>query len=282
MQFWIDHDVEYGSKRADFLRYSYKEFVESVKGADSYTLWLAPGLHDQIMWAWLVQLFSLHGIKWENVQIKHLFNEQNSRFPYVGLGELWSDKFSLCQDFKMEKKHLDFLKLAYAALTHNTPELLLDICNEKDCVLPEFQKGLKSYLMLFPDCKSGLNAIDEAMLSGCKDGQLKSARIVAEGMTSEAYSNQLAISDSYIFSRLVKMTQFHSKYPLVHMHGTVKNVSSMRYTEVSITDLGKEVLSGMKNYVELNGINERIGGVHLSSQDNETLWFYKEGNLIRA
>lgn len=54
----------------------------------------------------------------------------------------------------------------------------------------------------------------------------------------------------------------------------------MNRTNVSITELGKEVLSGSKNQIALNGIDEHIGGVHLSSENDSANWFYHNGKLI--
>jgi hypothetical protein len=56
----------------------------------------------------------------------------------------------------------------------------------------------------------------------------------------------------------------------------------MRSTEVAITDTGKKVLNGEENNIELNGIDEYFGGVHLSSEQNTDLWLYKNGTLIKT
>ncbi len=66
-----------------FTHYPLNEFLGHIKTADHFTLWLSPGTHDQIMWAWLTHLFDLYGKTWKNVQVKHLFNDERY---YCSLG----------------------------------------------------------------------------------------------------------------------------------------------------------------------------------------------------
>ncbi len=85
----------------------------------------------------------------------------------------------------------------------------------------------------------------------------------------------------YLFHRLIRLSQLHCTRPLVKIVGEIKDISSMRFTEVMITDLGTEVLSGRLNNIDLNGIDEQIGGVHLCSKNNTADWFYSDGTLIK-
>jgi len=53
----------------------------------------------------------------------------------------------------------------------------------------------------------------------------------------------------------------------------------MRGLSVTITDAGQQVISGAANAVELNGIDDWIGNVHLSSAANR-VWFAGGGHVI--
>jgi hypothetical protein len=51
------------------------------------------------------------------------------------------------------------------------------------------------------------------------------------------------------------------------------NEDPMRFTEAAITELGQGVLAGEANHVALNGIDEWVGGVHLSAR-GVSPWVY--------
>jgi len=52
----------------------------------------------------------------------------------------------------------------------------------------------------------------------------------------------------------------------------------MRDTQVRVTEAGIDVLDGRANAVALNGIDDWVCGVHLSSEENR-VWF-REGDLL--
>lgn len=273
--FWKEHfhfDIE-------FFRYSLSEFLDGLKKANQFTLWLSPSAHDQIFWAWLTHVFEDLSIDWDNVNIKHLFNRKDSKFPYITLGELRPKEFSKCEDFNFTQTHIEELKEAYEVLCFADPKKLSDYVH-KESSLPELNKSLRAYLKFYPDSKTGLTIAEKALLTACKDNRLKSARIIGEAMMSDEYDNCLAFGDSYLFRRLVNLSQHHMKRPLVEFYGTIKSSHSMRWTEVNITDFGKEVLSGKKNNLIHNDSDDYIGGVHLSSNQNTNRWFYENGNII--
>lgn len=278
--FWRYNSFQYDDY-LKFMRFALDEFIYNLKQADSFTLWISPGAHDQIMWAWLVHLFEEYGIDWANVEVKHLFNKENSVLPYMTLGELGPKEFKISESFKIEECHTSTLYNAYEALISSTPEKLVTICDTKEYCLPELQQSLKSYLKFYPDPKTGLTVSDRVLLSNCSEKRLKSARIVGYSMMDDAYEKRLLVGDGYLFHRLIKLSQRYSKNPLVELYGDIKSNHSMRWTEISITEQGKEVLAGHKNNIELNGIDDYIGGVHLSSEKGTAQWFYDNGTVVK-
>ncbi len=55
----------------------------------------------------------------------------------------------------------------------------------------------------------------------------------------------------------------------------------VRDYSVSLTDAGIAALAGNANFVELNGIDDWIGGVHLDSNTGN-VWFRDGDRLLRA
>jgi hypothetical protein len=51
-------------------------------------------------------------------------------------------------------------------------------------------------------------------------------------------------------------------------------------SEVRLTAFGERVLDGKANFVDVNGIDDWVFGVHLQS-DAGRVWFHRDGDLIR-
>jgi len=49
---------------------------------------------------------------------------------------------------------------------------------------------------------------------------------------------------------------------------------------VRLTPFGERVLAGEANFVDANGIDDWVAGVHLQS-DAGRVWFYDDGQLVR-
>jgi hypothetical protein len=57
------------------------------------------------------------------------------------------------------------------------------------------------------------------------------------------------------------------------------DLSSYRGCEVRLTSAGEAFLEGNKNFVEVNGIDEWVAGVHLNSRTRE-VWFRNGETLV--
>ena len=77
------------------------------------------------------------------------------------------------------------------------------------------------------------------------------------------------VGDIYLFHRLKNLARQQAKNPLIHINSIDL---PMRETEVQISEFGLEVLDDQHNVVEVNGINDWVGGFHLDSSTGGT-WF---------
>ena len=55
---------------------------------------------------------------------------------------------------------------------------------------------------------------------------------------------------------------------------------SIATAEVRLTPFGQRILDGQANFVDANGIDDWVFGVHLQS-DAGRVWFHRDGELIR-
>jgi hypothetical protein len=73
------------------------------------------------------------------------------------------------------------------------------------------------------------------------------------------------LGDMHLFHRLIGMAAARS--PLISVTGSR---TAMRGCEVKLTSFGQDVLAGNANNVRENGIDDWIGGVHLSAESHVT------------
>ena len=67
--------------------------------------------------------------------------------------------------------------------------------------------------------------------------------------------------DLYVFDRVQRLSQHYATKPLLEFSGSRQHI---RASEVHLTDFGRDVLAGHANAIDENGIDDWIGGVHLS------------------
>jgi len=83
------------------------------------------------------------------------------------------------------------------------------------------------------------------------------------------------VGDLWLFDRLRRMAT--APQPAVVLEGN--DTTSMRGTDVQLTEFGRAILRGRANFVHANGIDDWIGGVHLDSASNRVWVRDGEGAL---
>jgi hypothetical protein len=84
--------------------------------------------------------------------------------------------------------------------------------------------------------------------------------------------------DVLLLWRLRRLADPALRHPAVTISG---GQGSMAGAEVHLTDVGERVARGEVNFVELNGIDEWVGGVHLDSRVGD-VWFHRDFDLVRG
>ena len=83
-------------------------------------------------------------------------------------------------------------------------------------------------------------------------------------------------SDVILSSRISRLGSPQLAKPLLHLEpDTTSADPHMR--AVNLTEFGEAVLAGQANHLAVNGIDDWVGGVHLSSR-NSNVWRYDETN----
>ena len=164
---------------------------------------------------------------------------------------------------------------AWDALTSPDPLVLNNFAREH----PEANRWLKLALQLmtrrFPDRRTGLTYWDHALLSRVGKRGPGMSQIIGFTM-AETFDQGDNVGDWYLFGRVLRMGR--CPQPLVKLEG---EQTSIRNTEATITEFGKEVLKGAASSYPANPIEDWAAGVKLSSADG-VVWFNDGGKLVRG
>jgi hypothetical protein len=128
-----------------------------------------------------------------------------------------------------------------------------------------------------------VNRTEEAILKTVQDGNSKSGKIFA---AAQACEESRFMGDGLFWLYLARMTQ--SKRPLRRAsHGgfvlpsLYASLPEFNEQQIVITQAGERVLANELDWIEINGIDKWLGGVHLTTA-NLWRWDRKAQSLVRT
>jgi hypothetical protein len=166
--------------------------------------------------------------------------------------------------------------MAWEAVTAPEPDALLAFLTEPNPALPLLRRGLSALLYHYPDRGTGLNAWEYQLLTYVRNVGPKASRVVGYTMAHDM-DFPAWMADNYLFQRLRRLGDGAVPRPLLTLSG---DTTTLRGTEVRLTQHGDAILAGGGNAVEWNGIDDWVAGVHLDSR-NGRVWFHNEQTLVR-
>lgn len=281
---------EWRGIREEYLRTLYPEFqfsfagfhrdllsnTETVREAESVTLWIGTGLAEQLLLSWMVQLFRVLGTDPEKLRVI-----QFSHDPITG-DEIQSPGILNPEALKahppamsLDETALASLESAWAAVTAPEPDKLLAFLKAEPGPLPFLQRSLHSLMYRFPDVATGLGRWETELLKQIAEQGPTAVKVI--GFTLVRSLDGLDwVGDAFLFSRLRHLSDQSVRQPLISLSGDPAN---MRKAEVQLTAAGADVLAGKLNFVTANGIDDWVCGVHLDSIAGQ-VWFQQNGVLV--
>jgi hypothetical protein len=175
---------------------------------------------------------------------------------------------------KLSRKNAELYAEIWTAYAGSDLQKLLAISSDRNAL--ELTMGCLAYLhRRLPSRFDGLNEIDHELPQYTIAQTPSAIRGIADTMGHDETPDM--IGDLYLFARLKLLSSEKLKYPLIKIDNPT---NSMRKCTTSILPIAHEILAGRANMIELNGLNDWIGGVHLTA-DN---FIYREditSNLTR-
>ena len=277
-KYWNDLDNE---SIAESLSYSeldrdfYRNFSQ-IEEADEYKLWIGTGLSDQLLLAYFVNLLTYHDLGISKLAVYQFEKIRGKKFEATGLGLLNPDQISHHPaPYKLNEEQIEHAKLAWEAVTDNSPEKYFHFMSSDKGALPLMKRAMSYLLYRYPKANNGLSYWDETLLKYSEKYGPNAARIIGYTMT-DCMDGLDLVGDFYLLSRLKGMGQPELCRPLIKANAL--NLP-LRETKVTILPDGLKALEGKINIIKENGIDDWICGVHLDSL-NKCVWVRNHNDEI--
>jgi len=274
-----------GIPTADYVRMCEEQerTLSRCRQHEEIVLWFEHDLFDQTMLCYLLHRFAR--LPLERTRLSLLcIGAFPGLEPFRGLGELSSDQLSALMSSR-EPVGRDVLALGSAvweAYASSAPSPLLDLLQGDTAALPYVREAFRLHLSRFPSTRNGLGIVEQTTLERIREGASDPLKLFAE---VGRQLHGLGMGDLSYWHCLARMSQ--GAYPLLRIEGLRRFPSyrepepSFRQCTVILTETGNRVLSGEKDWVELNGIDEWYGGVQLQGHAVPWRWDSYEGRLVK-
>ena len=211
-------------------------------------LWFEQDLYDQLQLLEVLNWFEKHMSK--HVKISLVLTDRH--FADYSFQELQDAQL---KQHIMIDKHFKLAKEAWSALSHTTPILWFNLLSKPISDLPFLKNSVQRLLEEFPNTMNGLSRTAHQALLTISKGKEKQRHEIF--MESQKQEKQPFLADIIFW----KILDDFIKYKLI--------IQNENNNNIYITDLGKDVLRGRKNWITIKEIDHWVGGVHISK---ESLW----------
>ena len=280
---------EWLSVRAEFLSEASEMDAANVRGdlsaqdeklarasaSDEVILWFEHDLFCQINLIYLLNRFSHQNMGKARLSLICI-GEFAGRENFRGLGELSAEQMASLFDTRHEvtEAEMSLAEKAWSAFCSPDPRRIEDLMAEEMSALPYLRSALIQHLARFPSVSNGLGRAENRLLEIVSEGITDFMRLCKAFFDREpAYG----LGDYQVWHDMKRMAS--ASQPLVKITGfddsdSASFSSRIHKTSFDITQTGMDVLNGNADFLDMNGIDLWLGGVHL--RDKENLWRWDE------
>jgi|SRR5215510_915222 len=243
---------------------------------DETILWFEHDLFCQVSLIYLLDWFSQRLSDQDKLSLICI-----GEFPGIddfrGLGQLSGEQLASLFDNRREvsKSEFSLASKAWAAYCSPTPEDILRLIESDSTAMPFLEGALRLHLSRFPSRVNGLGRIENKALDLISRGAVAFKSLFPRFASEEP---TYGLGDSQFWFALCRLE--NATDPLITISGLDtgdEGIKANKYLDASmeLTELGRDVLEGKRDAIEINGIDNWLGGVHLVA---DKVWRWDEGN----
>jgi len=220
---------------------------------DRVELWFEHDLYDQLQ---LMQILSAFYTELPHVDVYLVqADDYLAEIDMTALSSLSE------QAVLIDRSQKEYAHQAWRAFTSDTPDLMNDLL-QKDAPFQYMQKALERTAQEYPNAVNGLSLSGIYALRPLLEKTTPIKTLFKEMQKSEEAKFMGDLSFAHMMDGFIKAG--------VTMISGAKSLDEIDYMdffnqEISLTPFGRDVLKDKDNYIEANGIERWIGGVHLKS-----------------
>ena len=255
------------------IKQSFIERDNTLKSFESYDkviLWFEHDLYDQLQILQILDWFHGHYPVTKSLSI--ICVDQ-----YLGL--LSPDEMlSLFEhEVPVTESHLKLSNTAWAAFSSGTPENWFALLKSDTKILPFLRGAILRMLEEYPSHSNGLSRTAQYALSIIEKGDKSPERVFSQYQETE---ERKFLGDSSFW---ILLNEFLESSPalLTLSDGEMLDITPKPDDELTISTIGKEVLSGERNWLDIIKLDKWIGGVHLTPA-NIWCWDSETNSLINS
>ncbi|MCM3903581.1 MAG: hypothetical protein ND866_17905 [Pyrinomonadaceae bacterium] len=247
---------------------------------DEVILWFEHDLFCQINLLYLLNWFAEHNLA--NTRLSLICIGEFPELPnFRGLGELNPEQMASLFDTRHEVSNAEktLSSAAWQAYCSPDPTAIQTLLETDTSAMPFLKRALQLHLERFPFVSNGIGRIENRALEFIREGVQTFIDLFSRfGDAEPTYG----LGDAQFWNTLRRMCE--APKPLLNIkNGNASGpLSSENFNQMSfeITEAGDAVLNAQADFVEINGIETWLGGVHLLGKDNVWRWDSQKECLI--
>jgi hypothetical protein len=253
----------------------------SFGGHEEVVLWFESDLFCQVNMLYVLDWFTRR--ETGNTKLTLIcIGEFPGRPNFRGLGELNPEELASLFEKRNRVSDAEFelARSAWQAYRSDSPRAIEQMLDQDTAALPFLKEAFRLHLERFPSSRNGLGRIERRGMELITVGLSRFVDLFPEFIKTEA---GYGLGDAQFWNALRSITTV--PYPLLQSNDSDAvagplSSDKVETTSFQITETGLAVLNGTADFVEMNGIDLWLGGVHLNGTGKVWRWDEQHDHLV--
>lgn len=250
--------------------------VRAASGQTGFVIWLGQTVAEYLSMIWSVVVLRELGISDRRIFYVLVASDASTGdIPSLvgmdekGLRTQWGRARAVSE------AESDLIVRAWNAWSSADPHHLWQFAETRESAIPNLVDRVGRLRLHYPALPSGLDRISRNLLEICAAAGPDTPRVIAKLLDARYQGDPDEVPPQLALRRLMRFGDRRLAHPLLHLEGDPQEPYT---TRLRLTEMAERVLAGDANHVDLNGIDEWIGGVHLAAPPGP-VW-YVRGTLL--